>query len=225
MVASHLPHSSLVDRQKSRISHVRHPAAVPASEDHEGAGATFAADARVFPQFFLKQGEAEFECLSGRAFFAEERLENEVQMKREVVGGEISAMTVKHSEILVGALVSSSDSLHCNSVLIFSPSSNVSQIGILFRFLLHLLHSLSQLRSLIQLQNGQIAERFTLLQQNLVAIVCLPRRNYMGNHVLCGKVTSLQLSNFWVWPRGEGRGVVSSLSYMDLNRSLNFLER
>jgi hypothetical protein len=47
----------------------------------------------------------------------------------------------------------------------------------------------------------------------------------MGNHVLCGKVTSLQLSNFWVWPRGEGRGVVSSLSYMDLNRSLNFLER
>jgi hypothetical protein len=78
VVSSHLPHSSLVDRQKSRISHVRHPAAVAASEDHEGAGATFAADARVFPQFVLKQGEAEFECLRRRAFFAEERLENEV---------------------------------------------------------------------------------------------------------------------------------------------------
>lgn len=117
-------------------------------------------------------------------------------MQREVVGGEISAMTIKHSEILVDALMSSNDSLHCNSVFIFSPSSNVCQIGILLGFLLHLLASLSQLRFLILLQNCQVAERFTLLQQNLVAIVCLPRRNFMGNNVLCGKVTSLQLSNF-----------------------------
>ena len=100
-------------------------------------------------------------------------------MEGEVVGSEISTVAVKNSEILVGALMASDNSLYCNSVLILCASSYVCQIVVLFGLFLHFLASLAQFHSLVLLQHYQVAECFPLLQQNLVAIVGLPGRDCM----------------------------------------------
>ena len=60
-------------------------------------------------------------------------------MEGEVVGSEISTVAVKNSEIVVGALMASDNSLYCDSVLILRASSHVCHMGILFSLFIQLI--------------------------------------------------------------------------------------